>query len=151
MPVQVGPQSAPDDGLVGFEHITTQPKRVCRKFRSVQVLHQTEQPSAIKSPSLSLTSLRVAADLSLFVMRSRRPCRARAATEGVVRGYGKPAGESRACAWRSQPSSLPEWREVDPIRGIPASRTIMRPKLARGRLIAEGDAQRRLCFMDLWR
>ena len=108
-------------------------------------------PARSKSTSLALTLLQVAAGLSLFVMRSRRPCRAGAVTEGVVRGYGKPAGESRARAWRSQPSPLPEWREVDPIRGIPASRTITRPKLPRGRLIAKGDAQRRLCSMGLWR
>ena len=34
-------------------------------------------------------------------------------------------------AWRSQPSPLAEWREVDPIRGIPASGTIMAQRQSR--------------------
>jgi hypothetical protein len=151
MPVQVGPQPASDDGLVGFEHITTQPETGVQKIPVVLAGTKPSSAARSKSPSLALTSLQEAADLFLFVMRRRRPYRAGAVTEGVVRRYGEPAGESRARARLSQPSSLPEWREVDPIRGIPASRTIMRPKLPRARLIAKGDAQRRLCSMGLWR
>ena len=53
------------------------------------------------------------------------PYRAGAATQEVGRGYRKSAGETRASAGRSQRSPLQEWREVNSVRGIPPSGTIM--------------------------
>jgi hypothetical protein len=88
-------------GPVGFEPITAQPETGVQESPvvlagSVQVLHQTEQPSTVKITQLGFDAAPGGGGLSVFVIRGRRPCRASAVAEGgVVGGYRKPAGESR--------------------------------------------------------
>jgi hypothetical protein len=53
MLVNIGPNPAPNDGLVGFEHIVAKPEPGVQEIsvvvaRDVQILQQTEQPGAVK-------------------------------------------------------------------------------------------------------
>ena len=125
---QVGPQPALDNGLVGLRTSHPSPKRACRKFwLSLLAVYRSctrpSRPVRSKSPSLALTSLQVAADLSLFVMRSimgsERTQRLKIRTSAFVSSQDRRnqkvtrsgvvrLSELSLLAWRNGCSALPD-------------------------------------------